>query len=142
MGLMFSKLMFCLGRKRIIYDRESDLPYLERYYIFLKERSNFPFNLFVHKFLKSDPDDLHNHPWDFYTLVLRGGYYEQTLRGKQWYGPGSFRYAKADTFHRVELYNEQPCWTLFIPLKKAQSWGFLTTSGWTKHDTYRKDKLA
>ena len=30
-----------LGRRRIINDREDNEPYLERYYIFLKDRKNF-----------------------------------------------------------------------------------------------------
>ena len=51
------------GRYRIINDRIDEEPYLERYYLFLKERNNFPFNIFLHRFLKSDPDDLHDHPW-------------------------------------------------------------------------------
>ena len=31
--------------------------------IYFKDRKDFPFNIFLHKFLKSDPDDLHDHPW-------------------------------------------------------------------------------
>ena len=52
-----------IGRKRIIMDRVNDEPYLERYYLFLKDRDRFPFNVFLHKFLKGDPDDVHDHPW-------------------------------------------------------------------------------
>ena len=39
-----------MGRKRIVMDRQSDEPYLERYYLFLKDRDRFPFNVFLHKF--------------------------------------------------------------------------------------------
>ena len=59
-----------LGRKRIVMDRLNNEPYLERYYIFLKDRKWFPFNVFLHKFLKSDPDDLHDHHWPYATLIL------------------------------------------------------------------------
>ena len=38
---MFLKLLERLGRKRIILDRESNEPYLERYYVFLKDRNGF-----------------------------------------------------------------------------------------------------
>ena len=65
-------------RKRIIMDRVDHEPYLERYYIFLKERNWFPFNIFIHKFLKSDPDDVHDHPWNYASLILKGGYWEWT----------------------------------------------------------------
>ena len=69
-----SKFLTKIGRQRIILDRQSQEPYLERYYLFLKERKKFPFNIFLHKFLKSDPDDVHDHPWPYATLILRGGY--------------------------------------------------------------------
>ena len=59
---MILKLLERLGRKRIIMDRIENEPYLERYYLFLKERKTFPFNIFLHKFLKGDPDDVHDHP--------------------------------------------------------------------------------
>jgi len=74
--MSFKEFMTKLGRYRLILDRQSKDPYLERYYLFLKDRKKFPFNVFIHKFLKSDPDDLHDHPWPFMSIILRGGYYE------------------------------------------------------------------
>ena len=59
-----------LGRYRVINDRQDKEPYLERYYLFLKDRENFPFNIFLHKFLKSDPDDLHDHPWSYFSFII------------------------------------------------------------------------
>jgi hypothetical protein len=73
---MLKKLFQRLGRHRVILDRESNEPYLERYYVFLKDRRRFPFNVFVHKFLKGDKDDVHDHPWNYSTLILKGGYWE------------------------------------------------------------------
>ena len=100
---MFIKIMDYFGRYRIINDRIGDEPYLERFYLFLRDRKDFPFNIFLHRFLKSDPDDLHDHPWAFRSLILFGGYWEYTETGKTWRGPLSYRYAPANTFHRVEL---------------------------------------
>ena len=71
---IFVNVIEYFGRRRVIYDRLDNEPYLERYYLFLKNRENFPFNVFLHKFLKSDPDDLHDHPWAFRTLILAGCY--------------------------------------------------------------------
>jgi len=76
---MIKQLFTRLGRYRVIHDRLDNEPYLERYYVFLKDRERFPFNVFVHKFLKSDPDDVHDHPWPFATLILKGGYWEWRL---------------------------------------------------------------
>ncbi len=57
----FLNILEKLDRKRIIMDRVNNEPYLERYYLFLKDRKKFPFNIFLHKFLKGDPDDVHDH---------------------------------------------------------------------------------
>ena len=128
-----------LGRKRIVMDRVNDKPYLVRYYLFLKDRQNFPFNIFLHKFLKSDPDDLHDHPWPYATLILRGGYYEwvpvyegTSMVGQQqvWRGPGHFRLSSAESFHRIELKEGVTAWTLFMPGPQQRMWGFLTHKNW------------
>lgn len=135
-------LMKRIGRYRLILDRNSNEPYLERYYLFLKDRVNFPFNIFLHKFLRSDPDDLHDHPWSYFTLILRGGYWEHTLDGKYWRGPGHFRVCKANSYHRIEIEPNVDVWTLFMPFKQKREWGFLEKGKkWVHHTTYL-DKLA
>ena len=91
-----------LGRYRLVLDRQDQDPYLERYYLFLRDRKRFPFNIFVHKFLKGDPDHLHDHPWPYFTLILRGGYWEVTPAGRFWRGPGHFRFCRATSLHRIE----------------------------------------
>ena len=135
-----------LGRKRIVMDRLNNEPYLERYYIFLKDRKWFPFNVFLHKFLKSDPDDLHDHPWPYATLILRGGYWEWLpefdLAGnkiseyKVWRGPGHFRISKAKSFHRVELEPGIQAWSLFMPGPQGREWGFLYSGQWIQWEKY------
>jgi hypothetical protein len=141
----FLKLLERLGRKRIIMDRVSDEPYLERYYLFLKERERFPFNVFLHKFLKGDPDDLHDHPWPYATLILKGGYWETTPKGRFWRGPGHFRFASADSYHRIELEPGVICWTLFMPGPHRKEWGFDVEGKWVKWDDYlrmRYEKIS
>ena len=138
---LFKSVMLYLGRYRIINDRLDDEPYLERYYIFLKNREKFPFNIFLHKFIKSDPDDLHDHPWPYRTLILYGGYWEYTPNGKFWRGPLSYRYAEATSLHRIELDKNKPyCWTLFMPGKKVRDWGFITEKGWLQNELYLNEK--
>ena len=67
---------FLKNRKRVIRDRDSNEPYLVRWYLFLKDRKNFPFNVTLHKVLKSDEPVLHDHPWNWGAIILKGGYYE------------------------------------------------------------------
>jgi len=146
----FLNLLERLGRKRIIMDRESNEPYLERYYIFLKERSWFPFNVFIHKFLKSDPDDVHDHPWPYATLILKGGYFEWIpqfdSQGRKiaemcaWRGPGHFRTCGANSYHRIELDPAVECWTMFMPGPHKREWGFLVNNQWVQHEQYLEDK--
>jgi hypothetical protein len=143
---MLKKLFSRLGRYRVIMDRENNEPYLERYYLFLRDRSRFPFNVFLHKFLKSDPDDVHDHPWPYATLILRGGYWEWIPqfdhRGKmigeiaKWRGPGHFRTCGANSYHRIELDPSVVTWTLFMPGPKKRDWGFLVKNRWIQHEQY------
>jgi hypothetical protein len=149
---MFLKLLEKLGRKRIVMDRVENEPYLERYYLFLRERDRFPFNIFLHKFLKSDPDDVHDHPWPYATLILKGGYWEwqpqfddhgnKITEVARWCGPGSFRWASANTYHRVELDPAVECWTLFMPGVKQRDWGFLVRNQWIQWEEYLKQRKS
>ena len=74
MMTFLSKIMDKLGRRRVITDRDGKVPYLIRYYLFLKERKNFPFNITLHKVLVSDEPTLHDHPWSWGAIILSGGY--------------------------------------------------------------------
>ena len=149
---MFLKLLEKLGRKRIVYDRVDNEPYLERYYLFLKERERFPFNVFLHKFLKSDPDDVHDHPWPYATLILKGGYNEWLPQfdnqGRKigeiavWRGPGHFRVCSANSFHRIELDPGITAWTLFMPGAKQREWGFLVKNVWVQWEQYLAQRKA
>ena len=149
---MLLKLLDRLGRKRIVLDRVENEPYLERYYLFLLERERFPFNIFLHKFLKSDPDDVHDHPWPYATLILKGGYWEwiphfdtvgrKTGEYQVWRGPGHFRISKANSFHRIELDPDITAWTLFMPGPKQRDWGFLVKNKWIQWEQYLKQRKS
>ncbi len=138
------------GRKRIILDRVSEEPYLERYYVFLKDRTWFPFNVFIHKFLKSDPDDVHDHPWPYATLILRGGYYEwipqfdsegkMSCEVRKWRGPGHFRICSPNSYHRIELKKDVTAWTMFMPGPQKREWGFLVKNKWIANGEYLQYK--
>lgn len=135
-----------LGRHRIILDRQADEPLLERYYVFLKERTWFPFNIFVHKFCKSDPTVPHDHPWPYATLILKGGYYEwvpefdsegkMVSEKRHWRKPGHFRICGANSFHRIELVHDITAWTLFMPGPHKREWGFLVENNWIHNTEY------
>jgi hypothetical protein len=118
----------------------------------LKERERFPFNIFLHKFLKSDPDDVHDHPWPYFTIILKGGYWEWipefNSQGEKigeiahWRGPGSFRWCSADSYHRIELDPAVTAWTLFMPGPKQRDWGFLVRNRWIQWEQYLASRKA
>ena len=65
------------NRKRVILDRgpswpdyRTAEPFLIRYYPLFRHRPKwFPFNIFIHKLLKSDLGDLHDHYWSYICLL-------------------------------------------------------------------------
>lgn len=134
MGL-FHKLMVKLGRYRLIPDRTTGEDYLHRYYLFLKDRSWFPFNVTLHKIVRSDDPIFHDHPWPYMTIVLKGGYWEHTPvfnnEGKKiaefqtWRGPGSIIKRGAGEYHWVEIEEGSSATTLFFMGPQQREWGFL-----------------
>lgn len=79
--------------RRVIANFAGD-PYLIRYTIF-----SCPwFGIFVHCILRSDDDrDLHDHPWNFWSLILRGTYREYVP--VDW--PPSFTFGKGEGCHMI-----------------------------------------
>lgn len=96
----------------------------------------------LHHILRSDAGrDLHDHPWDFWSLLLTGGYYEVTpdpdvpwaTRGRaipRW----SLVRRKAEDLHQLLL--DRPVWTLVWTGPKRRSWGFQTRRGWVNWRQY------
>ena len=92
----------------------------------------------VHHILRSDErGEVHNHPWNYITVILFGGYWEHRpifnpeddteVIGytRTWYGPGSVLFRKANSFHFLELEKGKTAWTLFCTGKYRNGWGFL-----------------
>lgn len=149
---LLDKLMVKLDRKRLVYDRVDGELYLTRYYLFLKERTKCPFNIFLHRFHKSDDNVFHDHPWSYATLILKGGYNEWLPQFDQqgrkigeisvWRGPGHFRICSANSFHRIELDPGITAWTLFMPGPKQREWGFLVKNVWVQWEQYLQNRKA
>ncbi len=126
---------------KCIYDRNSKKPYIFRHYLLLKERDTFPFNIFIHKFMRGDEDDIHDHPWDFFHIILSEGYWEYVPKNidrstldqgveKIWRKPGYFGKCSTNYKHRIVLENNKKPWTIFIPFKRITEWGFWVPIIW------------
>ena len=110
------------SRKRLLLDRgpswpnyDKAEPFMIRYYLLFRKRPRwFPFNILVHKILKSDLGDLHDHYWSYLTIILKGGYWETTENGTFWRGPGYIGFRKASDRHSLKIPEGKTAWTLLI----------------------------
>ena len=94
--------------------------------------------IYVHEWLRSDPDDLHDHPWDFVSIVLRVGYWEQMESERLWRPPGSMVLRKAQERHRVEIDRAGPRpLSMIVTGPEIREWGFQTASGFIIGRDYR-----
>lgn len=97
-------------------------PYLTRLIVF---RCPW-FALYLHWFEGSDDLCLHDHPWAFASLILRGGYWETIPNSRKWHGPGSLLARPAKWRHRVEIPPGRRALTLLLIGPKQRGWGFWT----------------
>lgn len=120
-------------------------PYLRRWYLIPHNRW---INVYLHQFLRDDDDRaLHDHPWWFASLMVRGGYYEwmecptpsqcrlsfgdQCVRVRR---APSIAFRRATHRHRVQLMRDEssqpiPCWTIVITGPRVREWGFWCPKG-------------
>jgi hypothetical protein len=87
--------------------------------------------LMLHKIARPDRDRaLHDHPWDFATLCLRGGYVEELWDGggaaerEHVLVPGDVRLRAAEHTHRIARIMGAAAWTLVLHGPRRRAWGF------------------
>lgn len=115
------------------------------------------FNLYIHHILESDQDqDLHDHPWDFQSLIMKGAYLEivKTVSSNftktlvQMHLPGDVVSRNAEDAHKIKLLSES-VWTLVLTSKPHRDWGYRklnnkefdsNNSTFIDHISYRKIK--
>lgn len=107
--------------------------YLDRWFIIPRNRF---FNIYLHRFLRSDDDRaLHDHPWINLSYLLEGEYIEHTIAAggvnhRKLYRAGDWKFRWPRDAHRVELVNDTFCWSLFITGPRIRSWGFHCPKSW------------
>lgn len=133
--------------------------YLIRYHLI----NNRFCKLYLHYFLRSDLDDPHDHPWDFWTLMLRGAYREELYDWRTRSFKNVYRHVRcnslvrrrAEDIHRIVVsqsydmdvadnWRTDAPMTLFFALRKRKTWGFVedpeTAPKWKLWDRYLRDK--
>ncbi|UTC29738.1 hypothetical protein BAJUN_01080 [Bajunvirus bajun] len=96
----------------------------------------FGYSIRVHEWLGDDDREaLHDHPHDFATLVLKGGYTDVTDAGREVVRAGSFRFRAAE--HRHAVLEVLPgTVTLLFVWPPRRRWGF-----WVDGKLIKRDKF-
>lgn len=135
---MFAWLKSMFHREPDFIVGGADNPYLLRWFLIPRNRL---FNVYLHKFVRDDDDRaLHDHPWWFISIMLRGMYTEVVAHDDEGNGRGFVRAAPSIAFrtathrHRVVLETREgksvPCWTVVITGPRVREWGFWCPQGW------------
>lgn len=122
---------------RVIPDRDNpERPYITRHYLAGGPAHRW-FAICLHQIHCGDPADLHDHPAAYVSLILSGGYWEQTPEGRFRRKPGHLRFRSGRSLHRLQLDPKAgEVWTLFIMFRRTRNWGFRTRGGWVPHEKY------
>lgn len=90
----------------------------------------------VHHWISSDDDRaFHDHPWDFITFVLKGGYTDSNTEGKQHLKAPAVQYRSALHQHTV-FPDKGGAWTLVFTGPKIRPWGFWVAGKFKKANKY------
>jgi hypothetical protein len=125
--------------RRYIITGVSGEPYLER--IFLKDYPDGSKDM-LHIIYRSDDDrDMHDHPFNFESRIIRGRYINHMKTGSVTYGEGQTNIMRAEDAHRLEVL-DGPVVTLVHRGPKIRDWGFHTIDGWVHHRDYLDKKFG
>ena len=164
---MVNKIVKFIAQKAIEYCEKNDkvfiitgtpkdgepVPYLIRYLLF----SSKYFCIYIHRFLRSDHDGPHDHPWHFLTYIIDGKYNERfytkiATRQKECdvfkvhinkRTAGSLAFRSPTDVHKVELdkeydikEKEEAPLTLCVVGPRIREWGFQKEKYQSPDDNY------
>jgi hypothetical protein len=97
----------------------------------------FGYQLYLHRLYAPNwHSQCHDHPWNFWALILSGGYFEK-ITGRNtnhgldcgnntyWRRPGSLLYRPAAFKHNVVTPKNKVNWSLVLMAPKSRDWGFM-----------------
>lgn len=106
------------------------------------------FGIYVHFIYREDLDrDPHDHPWNFFSIVLRGVYEEErTADIRRPHKVDLRRFTDSSWLNRMHFFPLRSAhriiWvmpgtvTLCIVGRKRRDWGFWTSYGWVEYRDY------
>ena len=150
-----------------------DPSYMERYWLLNpypessqdRKRWQFPWSIRLHLIKRADAErDMHDHPWNARTIILRGAYVEKRFADEavramidhpegstiDWANaevfeyfqrsPGNTAKIKHNEYHTITEVTEGGVWTMFITGPWLGDWGFLRNGVKVWWRTYLKEK--
>ena len=124
-----------------ITDPKGD-PYLTRYFV---EEYADGSGVFLHHIHRSDSDrEYHDHPWDFRSYIVSGGYHEHTPdEPPRTFKRGTWNTSPATRLHRLELTSSE-AWTIVFHGPKVRAWGFANARDgvWVHNEEYLAKKFG
>lgn len=94
------------------------------------------FGVYLHRFDRPDSrPTLHDHPWSFVSIVLRGGGYierrgiDQVRRRVRWVNA-----LRATDMHYIESLASPVVWTLVLVGRRRREWGYIDQRRWAGED--------
>jgi hypothetical protein len=136
-----------MQRRDIPVSTDDPTVYLRRWYVVATPWGQI---LLHHILLPDAARALHDHPFSFASLILRGGYAEEALIADPGYEPaertpfvlthhrrpGRWHFMRAEGLHRIaQLHGD--CWTLVLTGPRRRTWGFVEPGrGWVDWRTY------
>lgn len=83
------------------------------------------FNIYLHWLdAPNEHPQCHDHPWDFWAIILKGGYYEFNNGVWTFRKPGSFLYRPATFAHNVVT--PKPNWSIIFTSAKKREWSMIS----------------
>jgi hypothetical protein len=92
---------------------------------------------------------LHDHPWSFLSIIVRGGYIERrldpmTMTVDHWHVVRWWNRVRALDAHSIRSLLRNPTWTLLFVGRRRRTWGYLESEGygwiWTQFDRHRHNE--
>lgn len=107
------------------------------------------FAFYLHDLNLPDSDrDPHDHPWNFTSIILRGGYTEEVFDNQYECLEGAYRKPRRNTWKRWSIHKmttekahriltvEPKTVSLVIVGRRKRDWGFWTSQGWVAWQDY------
>lgn len=130
--------------RTVIYDlRQKDKVYLNR----LRIVATPWFGVFVHRIMLPDNDrDPHDHPWNFWSFIIRGHYAEDVWEATNKVPTmATIKERKRWSFHGMRMHSAHQIFeissdltTLVFTGPRKRVWGFWTKDGFITWDKYEK----